>query len=81
MELFFGAAVSLIVQFLKSKLSNTFEVLAVLFALCLGAAGIYTALVETGYWSTVAAILMTAGAFYAFVIERFEGTSPDDLEA
>jgi hypothetical protein len=44
--------------------------------LSLGAAGLYTALVAAGYWQTVAQVLLTAGAFYAFVIQRFESKAP-----
>jgi hypothetical protein len=36
---------------------------------------IYTALSAAGYWQTIASVLMTGGAFYAFVLQRFEGSS------
>lgn len=84
MELIIGAAVSLIVQLVKSKARNQWETLVILLGISLAAAGIYTALVATGYWSSVAAILIAAGAFYAFVIQRFESSeplfSPDEVE-
>ena len=35
-------------------------------------AAFYTLAVNTGYWELAANILMVAGAFYAFVIQRFE---------
>ena len=46
------------------------------------------ALRRVGYWQTVASILTVSGAFYAFVIQRFEGQqsegqplfAPDELE-
>jgi hypothetical protein len=33
-------------------------------------------LVATGYWQVVADVLITAGAFYAFVIRGFESSAP-----
>jgi hypothetical protein len=53
--------------------------------LCLGAAGVYTVLVAVGYWETVVNVLILAGAFYAFVIQRFESKeksvfTPEELE-
>lgn len=76
MEIIIGAAVSLLVQWIKQKASNQWETLLVLLTVSLGAAGIiYAALVAVGYWGTVANILVVAGAFYAFVIQRFEQTN------
>jgi hypothetical protein len=43
------------------------------------AAGVYTYLVDVNLWSTVYGILVTAGAFYTFVIQRFEGKADDLL--
>jgi hypothetical protein len=40
--------------------------------LSLAAAGFYAALVSVGYWETVGNVLIIAGAFYAYVIQRFE---------
>jgi hypothetical protein len=48
-------------------------VLSALLVFSVAAAGLYTVLVSVGYWETVANIIMVAGAFYAFVIQRFEG--------
>lgn len=48
------------------------ETLLGLLAISIGAAGLYCALVAVGYWETVGNVLITAGAFYAFVIQRFE---------
>jgi hypothetical protein len=79
MEIFIGAIVSLIVQLLKSKSTGQYATLAILAVLSLAAAGIYTVLVNTGYWEAVYGILVTAGAFYAFVIQRFEGPEPETL--
>ena len=74
MELFIGALVSLIVQALKGKSGGPYWTLGALAVLSLGAAGVYTALVAAGYWETVCQVLVTAGAFYAFVIPGFEGS-------
>ena len=75
MELIIGSAVSLLVQWLKIKFTTSeYKTLAVLFAVSLLAAFIYTYLVAVGYWQTVASILLTAGAFYSFVIARFNST-------
>lgn len=77
MEIIIGVIVSCIVQFLKGKLSNTSAILAVLAVLSLAAAGVYMVLVNTGYWEAVYGILVTSGAFYAFIIQRFEsGETP-----
>ena len=68
---------------LRSSGNTTATTLATLVVLSLSAAAIYTALVATGYWETVYQVLLTAGAFYAFVIRRFEGTelfSPEEVE-
>jgi hypothetical protein len=72
MEIIIGAIVSLIVQSLKSRFASQYATLAILAVLSLAAAGIYTVLLNTGYWEAVYGILVTAGAFYAFVIQRFE---------
>lgn len=75
MTIIIGAAVSLLVQWIKQKTTNQLETLLVLLGVSLGAAGLYCALVAVGYWETVANVLIIAGAFYAFVIQRFESTS------
>jgi hypothetical protein len=72
MTIFIGAAVSLLVQWIKQKSTTPLETLLVLLGVSLGAAGLYCALVAVGYWETVANVLIIAGAFYTFVIQRFE---------
>lgn len=73
MEVFIGAAVSILVEWIKSKTNlGGWKTMAVLLLVSLIVAVIYTALVFTGYWQTVLGILITAGAFYTFVIERFK---------
>ena len=78
MTILIGAVVSIIVQFLKQKVTNEWETLAILLAISLAAAGIYTALVDVGYWQMVSGVLITASAFYAIVLARFEA-SPSQL--
>ncbi|HET9878866.1 MAG TPA: hypothetical protein VFQ81_06140 [Candidatus Limnocylindria bacterium] len=75
MTIIISAAVSLLVQWIKQKTTNQLETLLVLLAISLAAAGLYCALVAVGYWETVANVLLIAGAFYAFVIQRFESMS------
>lgn len=72
MELIIGAGVSLLVQWLKGFTSNEWYTLLVLLGVSIAAAAGYTLLVNTGLWKTVADVLVTAGAFYAFVLQRFE---------
>lgn len=73
MEIIAAAAVSLLVEWLKSKMNlGGVKTLAVLLVVSLLAAGIYTYLVSVGYWSTVANVLILAGAFYTFIIARFK---------
>ena len=44
----------------------------ILFLVALVASVVYTSLNYFGVWESVAKVLMTAGAFYTFVIQRFE---------
>lgn len=64
MEIIICAAVSLIGQWFKQKLTSEWQVLGVSFVLSIAAAA--------GYWETVANVLIIAGAFYACIIQRFE---------
>lgn len=75
MEIILGAAVSLLVQWAKKYGNNPWHTLIILLAVSLAAAGLYTALLNTGYWPLVGGILVTAGAFYTFIIQRFETTT------
>lgn len=72
MEIIIGAAVSLLVQWLKGFGKNQWHTLAMLLAISIGAAGVYTYLVEAGFWQSIVGILMVAGTFYAFILQRFE---------
>lgn len=73
MEIFLGAAVSLIVQFLKKKFgSKTTETMLFVLIMSICAASFYVLLVDTSIWPTIVQIFVAAGAFYAFVIKRFD---------
>lgn len=72
-----GVIVSILTQWLKQHASSKFETLAILFAVSLFAAGVYNTLVAFGYWQAVATLLVTAGAFYAFILQHFESDGTD----
>ena len=73
MEIILGGAVSLLVQYLKTKFGTSeYKTLAVLVVVSLIAASLYTYLVVAGYWATFANILVLAGAFYTFILARFK---------
>lgn len=73
MELILGAVVSLIVQGLKKKfIISEYVTLLVVLTISIAASVAYTTLVAVGMWETVAQVLITAGAFYSFVLARFE---------
>lgn len=67
---------SLVVQWIKGRTGGEYQTLAALAVLSLAAAAAYSALIAMGYWDAVYRILITAGAFYAFIIQRFEGAEP-----
>lgn len=69
---FIGVLVSLLVAQLKKIYStNEWKTLGILAGVSLVAAIAYTYLVSAGLFGSVAAILESAGAFYAFVLQRF----------
>lgn len=73
MEMILGAVVSLFVQLAKKKLGTSeYETLAVALALSFSAAVTYTVLVNADMWESVKGVLLTTGAFYTFVLARFE---------
>jgi hypothetical protein len=73
MELVIGAIASLFVEGLKRKYgTDGWATRAILMAMVLTGATAYYFLVQTGYWEIVAKVLVTAGAFYAFVIQYFK---------
>lgn len=73
MEIIVGAGVSLLIEWLKSKMNlGEYKTLFALVLVSVVAAAGYTYLVSVGYWETVANVLVLAGAFYTFVIARFK---------
>lgn len=73
MELILGAGASLLVEWAKAKLGTEgWRTMALLLIVTLVLASGYTYLVSAGYWTTVAEILITAGAFYAFIISNIK---------
>lgn len=73
MELVVGSIVSLIVGWLKKQFgTEEWKTLGVLAVLSLVAAWGYTYLNAVGYWETVLNVIISAGAFYAFVLSRFK---------
>ena len=72
MILIISTVVSLFIEYLKSKTElGGFKTLAILLLVSIIAAEFYTLLVDAGLWDTVAQVLVTAGAFYAFIIRSF----------
>lgn len=73
MEYIIGVAVSLFIQWLKNKLStSSSQTLGVLLLVAFAAAAFYTIIVSAGFWPVIRDVLITAGAFYAFIIQRFD---------
>ena len=73
MEIIVGAAVSLLVQWLKGKFQTSeYMTLLVLLLVSIAGAAVYTYFVNVGIWEAVANVLVLAGAFYTFVIARFK---------
>ena len=82
MELFLGVVVSLVSQYSK-KLFGTgeYQTLATVALLAFVGSGVYTWLSHAGYWGSFQQILITAGAFYAFIISRFpKASNPPESE-
>jgi len=72
MELILGALVSVVAQVSKKFFGTSeYATLATVAGLSLASAGVYTWLGSSGYWESTQQILITSGAFYAFVIARF----------
>lgn len=70
---FIGVIVSLLVQWLKTKYeTSSWKTMAILIAVAVVASAGYTYVSYLGMWEVVAKVLTTAGAFYAFIIQRFE---------
>lgn len=73
MELILGAGISLFIQWLKHSLNlKGYAVLGAVVVISIAASAVYTFLVYKGLWETFYTVLVTAGAFYAFIIKRFD---------
>lgn len=67
-----GVGVSLLVAWLKKVYAtNEYKTLFVLLLVSLAAATFYVLIKDTSYWKAIFAILEAAGAFYAFILQRF----------
>lgn len=83
--LFGGVIVSLVVQFAKNKFKlNAAGVLAFVAVLSLIGGGAYKALLAYGMWEAFVGVIVSAGAFYAFIIKNIKdltSSSATDREA
>ena len=73
MEYFIGIVVSLAVQYMKSR--GKTDVAGTYLIVCLVSfvgAGLYVLVEDTSIWPVFMQVLTVSGAFYAFVIRRFE---------
>lgn len=71
-----GISASLLVAWLKKKFgTNEWATLSVLLAVSLIAAVGYVVLQNTSFWPLLVGILEAAGAFYAFVLQRFNSSN------
>lgn len=72
MEIIIGASVSILVQLIKKYLDSTTEKLIAVVMISLVAGTIYYLLAPSQYWYSFIEILGFAGAFYTYIIRRFE---------
>lgn len=71
-----GAAVSLLVQWLKSSFgTSSWKTLSIVIAVSLAASGAYVFFANSPYWETFVKVLVGAGAVYTYIIQRFEVNS------
>ena len=77
MEIILGIGISGLIQWLKNKYkTNEYMTLLVLAGVAILGSLLYTGLSSTGYWDALYQILVTAGAFYAYILKRFESSTP-----
>jgi hypothetical protein len=73
MEYIIGVIVGLFVQYLKRKLgTDVAGTYLVVLLLSFVAAGTYVLIKDTTLWPAILQIMTVAGAFYAYIIRRFE---------
>jgi hypothetical protein len=71
--LIIGVIVSSIVQFLKTKFETDSPItLLIVVGLSVVGAFFYDLFLKTGIWESIVPVLVYAGAFYTFIIRRFE---------
>lgn len=76
--IFGGVLVSLVVEFAKKKLNlNTAGVMAFVAVLALAGGVAYKALLAYGMWEAFVGVLVSAGAFYAFIIKNVKDIAAD----
>lgn len=76
MDVILGVVVSLLVQGIKKYFgTDQYITLVAVAVLSLGGALIFTGIQAVGFWPSFAHILEVAGAFYAFIILRFNGAT------
>lgn len=73
MEYILGIAASLFTQTIKAKFGTSeYVTLATVLGSSLFLAVVYTWLNAVGLMDSITTVLMTAGAFYAFIVQRVE---------
>ena len=76
MQIVIGAAVSLLVQWVKQhpffSANNNWYTLALVLVLSVIGAGVYQYFYMGVYWQTILQVLAVAGSIYTFIIARFE---------
>ncbi len=71
--IFGGVAVSLLVEFIKSKLNlSTVQTMLLVVGLSLGGGAAFFFLEMYGLWPAALQIVVSAGAFYAFIIRNLK---------
>lgn len=71
--LIIGVAVSMLVQWLKTKYgTDSNKTLLVVFGLSIVTGTVYYFIKDTNYYQTILSILAMAGAFYTYILQRFE---------
>jgi uncharacterized membrane-anchored protein YitT (DUF2179 family) len=71
--LIIGVAVSMLVQWLKTKYgTDSNKTLLVVLGLSIVTGTVYYFIKDTNYYQTILSILAMAGAFYTYILQRFE---------
>lgn len=71
--LIIGVAVSMLVQWLKNKYgTDSNKTLIIVLGLSIITGSVYYFIKDTNYYQTILSILAMAGAFYTYILQRFE---------